>query len=153
MTNQMNVEKYRLNISAHLDDVAKMLTVIRNKRVKTKRVGNTDMVLERQMTPSDYISGLLHLSVEGVEPDESAKAWRDEQYKRNVELRKKADKAVREGAKRKPVEEHEKSGPKPGKPSEKFIKAMKELAEKRRMMTEQGISWRKGKNKPRKGNS
>lgn len=154
MANQIDVRKYRFNITTDIEDFAKLLTAISGRRVPTKKVEGWNQSLERRMTPSDFCSSLIHAKVKNIQPNQEALDWMNEQLKKNIAQRKQADKEVKAGKNRKDPSTHQKPGPKPGKkPSEKYLEAMATLAAERRQMSAEGIAWRKPKNNMTKATS
>lgn len=145
MANQRDPNKIIQNEALTIETVARIQTVIRGKEVppQTKRKRSKKLV---KMTIARYCSDTITDSVKDVKPDAEALVWMREQYDKNLARREKADTLVKKGKYRKPKEEHLKTGPKPGKVSQKFREAMKKLGNERRSITKQGKRWRKEKN-------
>lgn len=146
MANQFRPDMYRAYITLPVEQMAKVRTVIRGKRVTIDVMGRTGpRRAERIMMPSDYLTQLVIDALRDVQPDAESLAWMADQSKRLTALRKKADEDVASGKFRKPKSEWKKPGRVAGKKYPKIDAAMKKLGAERREMTAKGIKWR-GKN-------
>jgi len=147
MSSQSRVDRYRLNVAVPLELMAKLHTAIKGKKVKAESIGGRKIrVADRDMTPSDMVTALLEERLSGIVISADNLKWMEDASRRIQGLRDKADKAVKEGAFRKPKSEWKKRGRVAGKKYPKLDAAMKKLGEKRQQMKKEGKQWRKPKN-------
>ena len=141
MANIQAIDIYRFALDVPMELAGKIRTWLKGRECPARPLkGRNIRKPTRKMTASDMFVDHFSKEMADVRMDAESIKWVEEQLAKNQRKREYWQEKAK--AKRKPRDQWEKCGPKPGKKYPKFLAAMKKLGEDRR-----ANGWKKGSKK------